>query len=51
MVNNIQFDIRVKNILKKNLTIKFLKFTFNKNIYDEFWKLYQYLTAAYKPTI
>ena len=31
MVNNIQFDIRVKNIKKYNLIDKFLKFTFNKN--------------------
>ena len=51
MVNNIQFYIRVKSIKKYNLTNKFLKFTFNKNIYDEFLKPYQYLTAAYKSTI
>ena len=51
MVNNIQFDIRVKNIKKYNLIDKFLKFTFNKNIYYDFLKPYQYLTSAYKPTI
>ena len=51
MVNNIQFDIRVKYIKKYNLIDKFLKFTFNKNIQDDFLKPYQYLTSAYKPTI